>query len=61
MTGASDNKETTYAIVRAVKECLTVSSVVRSLVLEGVQLRLRDVKCLMKVSEGIATTVHATT
>ena len=51
VTGASDNKETMYAIVRAVKECLTVSSVVRSLVLEGVQLRLRDVKCLVKVSE----------
>ena len=44
------DKETTYEIVQAVKQCLTVSSAVRSLVLEGVQLKPRDMRCLVKVS-----------
>ena len=44
------DKETTCEIVQAVKQCLTVSSAVRSLVLEGIQLRLRDMRNLVKVS-----------
>ena len=43
------DKDTIFELVMAVRECLTVSSAVRSLVLEGVELRLKDIKCLVKV------------
>ena len=43
------DKDTMFELVTAVRECLIVSSAVRSLVLEGLELRLKDIKCLVKV------------
>ena len=48
-TKVSVDTDTVFEIVTAVRECLTVSCAVRSLVLEGLELRVRDIKCLVKV------------